>query len=76
MLFRSIIQGFQSIVQNRIVAQALAPTDTDFKLPWLMRLSWFRYLPPRLIGLGIFPVHVRCYPSSVTLVRAKWMNAQ
>ena len=55
-----IIQGFQSIIQNRIVAQALAPTDTDFKLPWLMRLPWFRYLPPRLIGLGIFPVHVRC----------------
>jgi 2-polyprenyl-6-methoxyphenol hydroxylase-like FAD-dependent oxidoreductase len=55
-----IIQGFQSIVQNRIVAQALATTDTDFKLPWLMRLPWFRYLPPRLIGLGVFPVHVRC----------------
>ena len=55
-----IIQGFQLIVQNRIVAQALAPTDTNFKLPWLMRLPWFRYLPPRLIGSGIFPVHVRC----------------
>lgn len=55
-----IIQGFQSIVQNRIVAQALATTDTDFKLPWLMRLPWFRYLPPRLIGLGVFPVRVRC----------------
>ena len=55
-----IIQGFQSIAQNRIVAQALATTDTEFKLPWVMRLPWFRYLPPRLIGLGIFPVHVRC----------------
>jgi 2-polyprenyl-6-methoxyphenol hydroxylase-like FAD-dependent oxidoreductase len=29
-----IIQGFQSIVQNRIVAKALATTDTEFKLPW------------------------------------------
>ena len=55
-----IIQGFQSIAQNRIVAQALATTDTEFKLPWVMRLPWFRYFPPRLIGLGIFPVHVRC----------------
>lgn len=55
-----IIQGFQSIVQRRIIAQALATTDTEFKLPWLMRLPWFRYLPPRLIGLGVFPVRVRC----------------
>ena len=55
-----VIQGFQSIVQRRIIAQALATTDTEFKLPWLMRLPWFRYLPPRLIGLGVFPVHVRC----------------
>ena len=55
-----IIQGFQSIVQNRIVAQALATNNTEFKLPWLMRLPWFRYFPPRLIGLGVFPVRVRC----------------
>jgi 2-polyprenyl-6-methoxyphenol hydroxylase-like FAD-dependent oxidoreductase len=55
-----IIQGFQSIAQNRIVAQALSTTNTEFKLPWLMRLPWFRYLPPRLIGLGVCPVHVRC----------------
>lgn len=71
-----IIQGFQGMIQQRLIAQALMireeappiPTLTDrlhqrqgeFKLPWLMRLPWFRNLPPRLIGLGIFPVHVRC----------------
>lgn len=55
-----IIQSFQSIAQNRIVAQALATTDTEFKLPWVMRLPWFHYLPPHLIGLGVFAVHVRC----------------
>jgi 2-polyprenyl-6-methoxyphenol hydroxylase-like FAD-dependent oxidoreductase len=59
-----IMQGFQSIVQSRIIAKALATKDTEFKLPWLMRLPWFRNLPPRLIGLGIFPVHVRCPGSS------------
>jgi 2-polyprenyl-6-methoxyphenol hydroxylase-like FAD-dependent oxidoreductase len=55
-----IIQGFQSIMQQQLIAQALTVSDREFQLPWFMQLPWFRYLPPRLIGLGVFPVHVRC----------------
>jgi 2-polyprenyl-6-methoxyphenol hydroxylase-like FAD-dependent oxidoreductase len=55
-----IIQGFQGMMQERLIAQALTVSDRAFKLPWIMRLPRFRNLPPRLIGLGVFPIHVEC----------------
>jgi len=53
-----IIQAFQALVQQRLIAQALDP-EQSFRLPLFLRLPIVRYLPARLIGLGIWPVHVR-----------------
>jgi 2-polyprenyl-6-methoxyphenol hydroxylase-like FAD-dependent oxidoreductase len=55
-----IIQAFQSLVQQRILLQALNSSDNQpFQRPALLRLPILRDLPARLIGLGVFPVHVK-----------------
>ncbi len=53
-----IIQAFQSLIQKRVLAPVLQSQQT-FKPPVWLRLPILRDLPGRLIGLGIFPVHVR-----------------
>jgi 2-polyprenyl-6-methoxyphenol hydroxylase-like FAD-dependent oxidoreductase len=58
------IQGFQAMMQKRILAPALAPTQTTLQLQvpaifrWLARTPILRDLPPRLIGFGVQRVRV------------------
>ena len=47
-----VIQAFQTLVQNRIIRQALKP-DARFTIPLFLRLPWVRTLPARLIAFGI-----------------------
>ncbi len=68
-----IIQGFQTLIQKQIFApiltsdqtfqkQIFAPiltSDQTFQVPAFLRLPILRDLPARLIGLGVFPVHVQ-----------------
>jgi 2-polyprenyl-6-methoxyphenol hydroxylase-like FAD-dependent oxidoreductase len=53
-----IIQGFQTLIQKQIFARILK-SDQTFQPPAFLRLPILRDLPARLIGLGIFPVHVQ-----------------
>ncbi|BAZ27669.1 monooxygenase FAD-binding protein [Cylindrospermum sp. NIES-4074] len=53
-----IIQGFQTLIQKRIFAPILTANQT-FQPPFFLRLPILRDLPARLIGLGVFPVHVQ-----------------
>lgn len=52
-----IIQGFQSLIQKQIFARILS-SDETFQPPAWLRLPILRDIPARLIGLGVFPVHV------------------
>ena len=52
-----IIQMFQSLVQKRVIARALKP-EQSFTPPIFLRLPILRDFPARLIGLGVWPVHV------------------
>jgi 2-polyprenyl-6-methoxyphenol hydroxylase-like FAD-dependent oxidoreductase len=55
-----IIQAFQSLVQQQIFARALSSSDNQpFQVPALLRLPILRDLLARLIGFGVFPVHVQ-----------------
>ena len=57
-----IIQALQAQMQQRVLAPALDPTKA-FALPGFMRflprVPILRKLPPRLIGFGVWPVHVK-----------------
>ncbi|MFN6500323.1 MAG: FAD-dependent oxidoreductase [Nostoc sp. DedQUE01] len=53
-----IIQAFQTFVQKRVFAPVLTSNRT-FIPPAFLRLPVLRDLPGRLIGLGVFPVHVK-----------------
>ncbi|WP_414569835.1 FAD-dependent oxidoreductase [Nostoc sp. CCY 9925] len=53
-----IIQAFQTFVQKRVFAPVLTSNRT-FVPPAFLRLPVLRDLPGRLIGLGVFPVHVK-----------------
>jgi 2-polyprenyl-6-methoxyphenol hydroxylase-like FAD-dependent oxidoreductase len=57
-----VIQTFQVMAQNRLLAPTLAATETP-KPPFLFRLlndwPWARQFPARLIGMGVRPEHVR-----------------
>jgi len=56
------IQGFQAMMQERVLAPALASTQTTLQVPTLFRLlvrmPILRDLPPRLIGFGVKTVRV------------------
>jgi 2-polyprenyl-6-methoxyphenol hydroxylase-like FAD-dependent oxidoreductase len=57
------IQGFQAMMQKRVLTPALASTQaTTVHVPalfrWLMRVPILRDLPPRLIGFGVQRVRV------------------
>jgi hypothetical protein len=56
-----IIQAFQNLIQRRLVSGALGATQ-PFRLPMVLRLILslpiLRNLPGRLIGLGVWRVHV------------------
>jgi 2-polyprenyl-6-methoxyphenol hydroxylase-like FAD-dependent oxidoreductase len=57
-----IIQAFQTLIQRRVVSGALDSTK-PFKLPIvlrvILRLPILRKLPGRLIGLGVWRVHIK-----------------
>lgn len=53
-----IIQSFQSLIQRRLIAQALDPTRS-FQPPAFLRFSFLRKLAARFIAFGIWPVHVK-----------------
>ncbi|MDZ8106584.1 MAG: FAD-dependent oxidoreductase [Nostoc sp. DedQUE12a] len=53
-----IIQAFQTFVQKQVFAPVLTSNRT-FVPPGFLRLPVLRDLPGRLIGLGVFPVHVK-----------------
>lgn len=52
-----VIQAFQTIVQNRIIRQALKP-NARFTIPLILRLPLLRALPARLIAFGIRRAHL------------------
>ena len=56
------IQGFQAMMQERVLAPALASTQTTLEVPTLLRLLLrtpiLRDLPPRLIGFGVRKVRL------------------
>ncbi|NEQ22510.1 MAG: hypothetical protein F6K28_25680 [Microcoleus sp. SIO2G3] len=53
-----VIQAFQAYVQEQIIKGAL-DTTRMFTPPALLRLPILRDLPAKLIGFGIWPVHVQ-----------------
>lgn len=57
-----IIQSIQMVIQNAVLARALTSTKPLIAPPWLrllLRIPGVRSIPPRIIGLGIVPVHVK-----------------
>jgi len=56
------MQGFQALMQKRVLAPALASTQTTIQIPtmfrWLVQVPFLRDIPPRLIGFGIQRVSV------------------
>jgi 2-polyprenyl-6-methoxyphenol hydroxylase-like FAD-dependent oxidoreductase len=56
------MQGFQAMMQKRVLAPALASTQTTLQVPalfrWLVQVPILRDLPPRLIGFGVHRVRV------------------
>ena len=57
-----IVQWGQALVQKQVITRALASSE-ELRPPLIMRLllrmPFIRDVPPRLVGLGIWPVHVR-----------------
>lgn len=53
------IQTFQSLMQQRLIKSALNEQQT-FTPPAILQLSLLRDLLARIIGFGLFPVHVKC----------------
>jgi 2-polyprenyl-6-methoxyphenol hydroxylase-like FAD-dependent oxidoreductase len=53
-----IIQGFQRLVQERVITQALA-SDVPMQPPPMMRMPILRDLIPRMLALGVWPVHLK-----------------
>ncbi len=53
-----IIQAFQSLLQRQLIARALN-TSKPFTPPFFLRLPILRTLLARLVGFGVWPVHLR-----------------
>jgi 2-polyprenyl-6-methoxyphenol hydroxylase-like FAD-dependent oxidoreductase len=57
-----IIQGLQTLIQKRVIASVLNSQQSATVPPllrFLLRIPFVRDIPARLIGLGVWPVHVR-----------------
>lgn len=60
-----LIQAFQTLVQERLIAPALASQDQDDSIPlpvfarWLLKSGFIRSLPARVVGQGFRREHVR-----------------
>ncbi|HUO02604.1 MAG TPA: FAD-dependent monooxygenase, partial [Rhizomicrobium sp.] len=60
-----VIQGFQVLVQNRVLSPALRASETPkapLLLKWLNAWPWARQFPGRFIGMGVRPEHVKLAP--------------
>jgi 2-polyprenyl-6-methoxyphenol hydroxylase-like FAD-dependent oxidoreductase len=53
-----IIQGFQRLAQDRIVTRALS-SDAPIQPPPVMEIPVLRDLLPRMLALGVWPVHLK-----------------
>ena len=53
-----IIQGIQTAIQKQIVSGALS-TEGELDIPLPMRWPIVRDIPARVMGFGVWPVHVR-----------------
>jgi 2-polyprenyl-6-methoxyphenol hydroxylase-like FAD-dependent oxidoreductase len=53
-----IIQGFQRLAQEQIITRALA-SDAPLQPPPIMQLPVLRDLVPRMLALGVWPVHLK-----------------
>jgi 2-polyprenyl-6-methoxyphenol hydroxylase-like FAD-dependent oxidoreductase len=54
-----IIQAVINVVQARLIKAGLDPNVSFTPLPGFLRWPLLRNLPPRLLGFGILPEHVR-----------------
>ena len=61
-----IVQRFQIVAQNRVVAPVLRSRAGTLRMPFLLRLfiwlPWLRRIPARLVGIGFRPEHVKTAP--------------
>ncbi|MFN8635976.1 MAG: FAD-dependent oxidoreductase [Chloroflexota bacterium] len=53
-----IIQGFQRMIQNKVIRQAL-DTDGAIQLPPPMRIPLVRRQAAKMLALGVWPVHLK-----------------
>src|SRR5262249_38349791 len=53
-----IIQGFQRLAQEQVVTRALA-SDAPMQPPPALRLPILRDIVPRMLALGVWPVHLK-----------------
>ena len=57
-----VVQRFQVIVQNRVLAPNLRARQTP-KPPWILylmqRWPWLKRIPARFIGMGVRPEHIQ-----------------
>jgi len=53
-----IIQKLQQVIQEQVVTKALK-SDAPIQPPAIMQLPLVRQLPARIIGLGVWPVHLK-----------------
>jgi len=62
MLPTRVTQGIQVFLQERVLDRVLG-RDEPMTAPWPLRLfnrwPWLRRIPPRVIGIGVRPEHVR-----------------
>jgi len=58
-----LIQRGQVAIQNRVLNPIISGGDRTMKVPWLVKLlnrkAWLRRWPAQIIGLGVWPEHVR-----------------
>jgi 2-polyprenyl-6-methoxyphenol hydroxylase-like FAD-dependent oxidoreductase len=58
-----IVQRFQILAQNRVVAPVLRSRTRTLRVPFALRLfiwfPWLRRIPARLVGIGFRPEHVK-----------------
>jgi 2-polyprenyl-6-methoxyphenol hydroxylase-like FAD-dependent oxidoreductase len=57
-----VVQRFQVIVQNRVLAPNLRARQTP-KPPWILHLMqrwpWLKRIPARFVGMGVRPEHIK-----------------
>jgi hypothetical protein len=56
-----VTQGFQLLVQNRVLARhlhSMTVPKPPFVLRLLNRWKWLRQFPARFLGIGVRPEHI------------------